>query len=79
MYPPLAFVIAEQEDIPDRGGDAEPAESEHFLSNNLKSCEVEGGGSIQEGRCRGSGCLPVGLVSGGGDAKCQITRSVQGM
>ncbi|KAG7236121.1 hypothetical protein INR49_000685 [Caranx melampygus] len=24
-----------------QGGDAEPAESEHFLSNNLKSCGVE--------------------------------------
>ena len=47
-----------------QGGDAEPAKSEHFLSNNLKSCGVEGG-HVQEGReCRGSGCLPVGLVRG---------------
>ena len=39
-----------------QGGDAEPAESEHFLSNNLKSCGVERdgeGGAYRRGRCAG--------------------------
>lgn len=60
-----------------QGGDAEPAQSEHFLSNNLKSCGVEGG-HIQEGKCRGSGCLPVGLVGEerrGGEGAVQSARS----
>lgn len=41
VYPPLAFVIAEQEDMLG-GGNAEPAEFEHFLSNNWKSLLVGG-------------------------------------
>lgn len=45
------------------GGNAEPAESEHFLSNNLKFCRLMGGGLTkyvyQSG---GSGHLPVELL-----------------
>lgn len=58
-----------------QGGDAEPAESEHFffLSNNFKSCGVAGGhagGKVQ-------GVWMLGRW--GGDAKCQIARSAQDM
>lgn len=47
VYPPLTFVIAEQEDILGRGN-ADPAEFEHFLSNNWKSLYVGGAYKVQE-------------------------------
>lgn len=51
------------------GGDAEPAESDHFLSNNLKSCGVEGARYRREG-AGGPGCVPVQPRT-----MCQITMS----
>lgn len=59
VYPPLAFVTAEQKDMLNvEGADAEPAESQHFLSNNLKSCGVNDRveASRREGT-RGSGIM----------------------
>lgn len=38
------------------GGNADPAESEHFLSNNLKFCRLMGGGGLQ------SMCFRVGVL-----------------
>lgn len=55
-----------------QGGDAEAAESEHFLSNNLKSCGVKErhtGGKVQG----------VWILAGWARTKCQITRFVKGM
>lgn len=55
-----------------QGADAEPAESEHFLSNNFEILwGSRRGGSVQEGRCRGSGCLLVGAGT-----KCKINQGL---
>ncbi len=82
VYPPLAFVIAEQEDMPDRRAMLSLQNQNIFFLIIWNPVGSRGG--IQEGRCRGSECLSVGLVGGRGrgggrDAKCQITRSAQGM
>lgn len=54
-----------------QGGDAEPAESEHFLSNNLKSCGV--GRGHRGGKVQGAWMLAGGAhrrwVWGGGQCK----------
>lgn len=42
--PPLAFVIAELEGMPDRGAMLSLQNLTIFLSNNLKSCGVGGRG-----------------------------------
>ena len=61
-----------------QGGDAEPAESEHFLSNNLKSCGVERDGE-GGGRTGEEGVQGVWMLAGGTRTKCQITRSARGV
>lgn len=56
-----------------QGGNAEPAESEHFLSNNLKFCRFIGGLTKSVYGAGGFWTLAGG---GGAPTKCQITRSV---
>lgn len=73
--PPLPRLLLQNRRYAGQGGDAEHAEPEHFLFNNLKSCRVEAGGRGM-GRCRGFGCGPEDM---GSNAKCQITMSAQGM
>lgn len=72
VYPPLAFVIAEQEDMPDWGAMLRLQNLNVFCLIIWNPVGLRG--DTQEGRCRGSGCLPVGART-----KCQIARSARGM
>lgn len=63
--PPSRVCYCRTEGYAGQGGNAEPAESEHFLSNNLKFCGVnwEGRGGVGAYKVQGgSGRLPVGLM-----------------
>lgn len=72
MYPPLAFVIAEQEDMPDRGPMLSLQNLNIFFLIILKSCGGPGEGeAYRRGRCRGSGCLLVGAGT-----KCKINQGL---
>lgn len=62
VYPPLAFVIAEQEDMPDRGAMLSRQNLNIFFFFLIILNPVGSRGGMQEGRCRGSGCLGVGVA-----------------
>lgn len=70
VYPPLAFVIAEQEDMPDRGAMLSLQNLNIFFLIIWNPVGSRGG--IQEGRCRGSECLPLGLVGGREGGGCKV-------
>lgn len=72
VYPPLAFVIAEQEDMPDLGAMLSLQNLNIFPLIIWNPVGLRG--DTREGRCRGSGCLPVGART-----KCQISRSARAM